>query len=70
MKMTKQEYDEDIARWTKTAKGKNFKYVLIVCDTFSYEDYPVYCKDSYELKQKTIEYNGKRMQQVMKTIDI
>jgi hypothetical protein len=32
----------DIVRWVKAgAKKKNVTHVLIVCDTFDYDDYPV-----------------------------
>lgn len=33
---------EDIRRWLKEAQKRNSTHMIVVCDTFSYEDYPVY----------------------------
>ena len=43
---------EDIERYWEQAKEQEDRYIMIVCDTFSYEDYPVFVKNRKELKQK------------------
>jgi len=35
---------EDVDRWIKAAKVNGFKYIISACDTFDWDDYPVYCK--------------------------
>jgi hypothetical protein len=39
-------------------------YLLVVCDTFEFENYPVHCADTAELQKKSDEYDGKNMQRV------
>jgi len=34
---------EELRAWL-TWKEPKYDYVLIVCDTYDWEDYPVYCK--------------------------
>lgn len=53
-------YLEQIQRWIENAPN-NSTHLIVVCDTFNYEDYPVYSNNP----QKTInEYNLKPMQKV------
>ena len=61
---------KDIERWITFAKQGNYKYIISVCDTYDWEDYPVYCKDEYELKIKYPEFNGVNMQRVNEIIMI
>lgn len=44
--------------------GKDYSHVIIVCDTFDHEDYPVYVKDDENIYSIIDEYN-KNMQKVM-----
>jgi hypothetical protein len=61
---------EDISRWIKQAKKDKMKFIISVCDTFDWDDYPVYCKDEKELLEKRIEYSGKSMQRINEVITI
>jgi hypothetical protein len=54
--------EEEKASWVAEARRQGATRILIVCDTFSYEQYPVYCRDEAELQSKTREYNSKSMQ--------
>lgn len=59
---------EDIRRWLKQAKEKNAKFVVVLVDTWDYEDYPVYCKTNEECRDT---YNNPReMQRVMEVYDM
>ncbi len=60
----------DIDRWIATAREEGAKYILSVCDTFDYDDYPVYCNNLKELKEAIPYYNGKDMQRVNEVIEI
>jgi len=61
---------QDVDRWIATAKENGDKYVLSVCDTFDYEDYPVYFKSKDLLEEKYWDYNGSNMQRVNEIIRI
>jgi hypothetical protein len=65
------ETESDRDRWIRDAKKQKAKYVVSVCDTFSYEDYPVYCKDEDELSEAKSKYGcGKNMQRINEVITI
>lgn len=61
---------EDVDRWIQTAKENGSKFIISVCDTYDYDDYPVYCKDEKELAEQHAEHNGKNMQSVNEIIVI
>ena len=63
---TKKDTDE----WIACAQKQNAKYLMIVNDTFSYEDYPVYAKTLEELRLLYDKYNYKNMQDIMSIIEI
>jgi len=41
---------QDVNHWIKIAKKNNHKYIISVCDTWDYDDYPVFF-DDVKLKQ-------------------
>jgi hypothetical protein len=53
----------DIRNWLDN-RPENATHILSVCDTFSYEDYPVYVLKGESVKKKEDEYNNKNMQKV------
>ena len=61
---------EDINRWMQKAIIKGVPYIVSVCDTFDYEDYPVYCKDEEELEEAKAKYDGINMQRINEIITI
>jgi len=61
---------EDVDRWIKTAIAGKCEFIISVCDTFEYDDYPVYCEDLDELVRRYPEFNGKNMQKVNEIIQI
>lgn len=40
-------------------------HMIVVCDTFDYEDYPVYVKKDQDVRDVAKEYEGKNMQKIM-----
>ena len=44
---------------------EDITHMLVVCDTFDWEDYPVYVTKDEDVRKKYDEYNGPNMQKVM-----
>jgi len=61
---------KDVDHWIETALKEGNRIIISVCDTFDYEDYPVYCKDVKELLEKHCEFDGVNMQKVNEIITI
>ena len=40
-------------------------HMVMVCDTFDYEDYPVYVEDGQSVQEVVDQYNSASMQRVM-----
>ena len=60
---------DDIMRWFIEHKKKGYKYMVIMVDTFDYEDYPVgYATDEECLK--AIDEPQKDMQKVMEVYNL
>lgn len=56
---------EDIRFWLETARKQGASHVIVVCDTFDHEDYPVYVtppQDVHEVKER---YDNNSMQRIM-----
>lgn len=61
---------EDVDRWIKTAKERGAKYIISVCDTFDYDDYPVYVMPEENLEERKKDFNGVNMQRINEIITI
>jgi len=44
--------------------------MIVVCDSFDYTDYPVYCDDKEEYFAQYKQHDGKNMQRIMETYDL
>jgi len=60
----------DVDRWIATAKEEGNKFIISVCDTFDYDDYPMYAKDEKELEKKKEEVRNASMQRINEVITI
>lgn len=56
--------------WFESGQAMGKDYMIIVCDTFSYEDYPVYAHGNGDFLEKYSRYNGKNMQRIMEVYDL
>ena len=59
---------KDIDRGLNDPEAAESRYLIVMCDTFSYEDYPVYCKTHKECEDKRKKPGS--MQRVMEVIEI
>ncbi len=57
---------DDIRKWIE--REPHSKYMLVICDTFDYNDYPAFVEDDKECLE-TIENPGK-MQKVMEVYNL
>lgn len=61
---------EMIGKWFDIAKDQGSKYLLIVCDRYDWEDYPVTALDREDCFKQIEAYNGPNMQKVMEVYDL
>ncbi len=54
-----------IREWLNEGLAQGATHVIIVCDTFDYDDYPVYVMSGQDARKIKEEYDGKGMQKVM-----
>jgi CMP-N-acetylneuraminic acid synthetase len=60
---------DDIRQWFKRAT-KSHTHMLVVCDTFDHEDYPVFVNKDQQVRSVYDEYNDKNMQRVMEVYNL
>lgn len=61
---------KDIWRWFHTAEVSGNTHMIVVCDEYDWEDYPVYCTGEEEARKAYDEHNGRNMQRVMEVYKI
>lgn len=60
----------DIKLWLKYAIARNCNWMIVVCDSYDYSDYPIYIKTKKEYYQVYEAHNGKDMQKIMEVYDL
>lgn len=61
---------EDIKGWIKRGQDQGATHMIVVCDTFDWEDYPVYVMPTENAHDKYSQYNGPNMQKVMEVYNL
>ena len=59
---------EDLKHWFEDAQARGASHLVVVCDSFSYEDYPVYCQSKAQALKRVSKPGD--MQRVMEVYDI
>lgn len=54
---------EEIRSWLDEGKKQDSTHMLVVCDTYDWEDYPVYVKPIEDVNKKIAEYSDPNMAQ-------
>lgn len=54
-----------IRGWITVGQRAGATHMIIVCDTFSHEDYPVFVGESEDVRKKADEYDHRNMQKIM-----
>jgi hypothetical protein len=61
---------EDLKRWFQEGVEKSATHMIVVCDTFDYDDYPVFVKRGENIEDKIAHYNDKNMQTIMEIYNL
>lgn len=61
---------DDIKAWFEHAQEMGATHLLVVCDTFQYEDYPVIVGPGEDIREVVESKNGKNMQKVMEVYKV
>ena len=62
---------ETIRQWFSDGKAMNAQWMIVVCDTFDYEDYPVYVDNKEQFFDQYDRINENiTMQRVMEVYDL
>lgn len=60
----------EIRSWFDRGVETGAKHMIVVCDSFDYEDYPVYVPTTEAFGEVFDQYNGKNMQRIMEVYDL
>lgn len=60
---------QEISGWFDQGVKDGREFMIIVCDTFDYEDYPVYSSRG-RLAEEMRNHDGKNMQRIMEVYDL
>jgi hypothetical protein len=60
----------EISRWFDDGVRDGKLYMIVVCDTFDYEDYPVYVSEEESFDAVYAKHNGENMQKIMEVYDL
>ena len=62
---------QDISGWFDNGKSKGASHLLVVCDTFDYDDYPIYVENPVDFWVKYRLYDkATNMSKVMEVYDL
>lgn len=60
---------DDIRRWIKRAP-EGTTHMIVVCDTFSYEDFPIFVSNDVDFWKEYDAHNGPNMSRIMEVYDL
>lgn len=62
---------DEIREWLERAKEENATHMVVVCDQFDWEDYPVFVSKEENVKEIVNKYNdSSKMSRVMEVYDM
>lgn len=60
----------EIREWFLRGIEQKATHLIVVCDTFDYDDYPVFVGKDENVKEIESEYDGKNMQSIMEVYNL
>lgn len=61
---------DDIATWFDEGVVQGATHMLVVCDNFSHDDYPVYVMTGEDAEERASKYDGSNMQSLMEVYNL
>lgn len=61
---------DDLRAWLNEGKQQGATHMIVVCDDFSHEDYPVFVEPGQSSRVVAAEYDGKDMQRIMEVYNL
>lgn len=61
---------EDIRSWLKRGKESGATHMIVVCDTYDHEDYPVYVMPDENVRTKSEQFNGKNIEKELRVLEV
>ena len=61
---------DDIKHWIQGAQKSGATHLIVVCDTWDWDDYPVYVTAEEDVYEKISEHDGKNMQKIMEVYNL
>lgn len=61
---------DEIRNWLKRGKEEGATHVIVVCDTFDNDCYPVMVMPGKDVRKKAKEYDDVNMQKIMEVYDL
>lgn len=61
---------DDIRKFLNRGIKNKATHVIVVCDTFGYEDYPVFVSSNENVREVHERYNNKEMQRVVEVYNL
>ena len=61
---------KDISGWFDRGIAEGATHMIVVCDTYDWEDYPVFVKPGQDARAEAAKNNGVNMQKVMEVYDL
>lgn len=60
----------DIEGWFERGLVQGATHMIVVCDTFDHEDYPVFVSPEQSSREVAAAYDDKNMQRIMEVYDL
>ena len=61
---------DDIQRWFDEGKQKGATHMIVACDTFDWDDYPVFVMPGQDARKRAEYYDGPNMQRLMEVYNL
>ena len=61
---------QDIDGWFERGKADKQQFLIIACDTYDWDDYPIFCSNAKEFAEKYASHNEVNMQTIMEVYDL
>ena len=60
----------DINEWFDSGLEQGATHLIVVCDSFDWEDYPVFVRPGQDAREVSNDYSGQEMQRVMEVYSL